>query len=237
MGRKPEPVHASNERRAMAEGVGTFLLVLVATGSGLTASRLLFDNAALSLLASAVTTAGALVGLILAFGALSGGHFNPLITGLQLLAGERKLDCAIAYIAAQFLGGIAGALLAGLVFGAGAHCRSTDGGLENDCQRSRGQRGSHGDRLRLRDYRDTVRLLRQSRHRGCGVLRNGADCLVANDGAVLRGRNHAPRHRRSLERSRRLNPARPSMGGNERQKRAGVGCLGQSLLPAAINDQ
>lgn len=108
-------------RRAMVEGVGTLLLVLAATGAGLTASRLFFDNAALSLLASAVTTAGALVGLILAFGAVSGGHFNPLITGLQWVAGERKLDCTLAYIAAQVLGGVAGALLAGLVFSGGGH--------------------------------------------------------------------------------------------------------------------
>jgi glycerol uptake facilitator-like aquaporin len=108
-------------RRAMVEGVGTLLLVLAATGAGLTASRLLSDSTALSLLASAVATAGALVGLIVAFGAVSGGHFNPLITGLQWLAGDRKLDCTLAYITAQFLGGVSGALLADLVFGAGWH--------------------------------------------------------------------------------------------------------------------
>ncbi len=56
------------------------------------------------LLASAIATAGVLIGLILAFASVSGGHFNPLITGLQWFSGERKPDCTLAYAAAQFQG-------------------------------------------------------------------------------------------------------------------------------------
>jgi glycerol uptake facilitator-like aquaporin len=104
-------------RRAASEAVGTLLLMLAATGSGLAARHLLPDNAAFGLLASAFATAGALVGLILAFGSASGGHFNPLISGLQWLAGERKLNCTLAYVVAQIFGAITGALLANVTFG------------------------------------------------------------------------------------------------------------------------
>lgn len=105
-------------RRATAEGIGTLLLMLVATGSGLEARHLAPSSPALGLLASAIATASALAGLIIAFGPVSGGHLNPLITALQWVSGERRRDCTLAYIAAQLGGGIAGALLARAVFDA-----------------------------------------------------------------------------------------------------------------------
>ena len=98
----PEPALS---RRMVAEGVGTLLLMLAATGGGLTAQRLFPDSPGLGIVASAGATAGALVGLILAFGSVSGGHFNPLITGLQWLSGERRRGCALAYVVAQVGGG------------------------------------------------------------------------------------------------------------------------------------
>ncbi|WP_035485903.1 aquaporin [Geminicoccus roseus] len=104
-------------RRAAVEGVGTLLLMLAVAGSGLAAQRLGDAGPGSGLLAGAVATAAALVGLIVAFGKVSGGHFNPLITGLQWLAGERRLDCTLAYLAAQILGAGLGAGAAGIVFG------------------------------------------------------------------------------------------------------------------------
>ncbi len=106
-------------RRMVAEGVGTLLLMLAATGGGLTAQQLFPDSPGLGLVVSAGATAGALVGLILAFGTVSGGHFNPLITGLQWLSGERPLGCTFAYVVSQIGGGMAGALLANMLFAAG----------------------------------------------------------------------------------------------------------------------
>ena len=103
-------------QRAIVEGVGTLLLVLAVAGSGLAALHLQ-DTSLLAKLANAVATAAALVGLIVAFGAVSGGHFNPLISTLQWLFRERTLDCTIAYVGAQAAGAIAGALLANLIFG------------------------------------------------------------------------------------------------------------------------
>jgi glycerol uptake facilitator-like aquaporin len=111
--------NAALARRATAEGMGTLLLMLAATGSGLTAHRLLPETPSFGLIASAIATAGALISLIVAFGSVSGGHFNPLITALQWLGGQRKLDCTLAYAAAQLGGAIAGALIASLAFGEG----------------------------------------------------------------------------------------------------------------------
>jgi len=103
-------------RRATAEGVGTLLLMFAASGSGLEAQHLSPYHPFIGLIASAITIAGALVGLINAFGAVSGGHFNPLITGLQWLGGERRLNCTLVYVSSQLAGGIIGALLANAVF-------------------------------------------------------------------------------------------------------------------------
>jgi glycerol uptake facilitator-like aquaporin len=103
----------------MAEFAGTLLLMLVVAGVGLTTRR---GNPTLGVMAEALGVAGALVGLIIAFGQVSGGHFNPLITLLQWLSGLRDLRCTIAYVAAQVAGGIVGALTAALMFGAfGSH--------------------------------------------------------------------------------------------------------------------
>jgi hypothetical protein len=98
----------TGERRPTAEGVGTCLLVLAAAGAGSAVAPLAASSPALPLIAIAAAIAGALVELIIAFGEISGGHFNPLISRLQWLAGERPLHCTLSYIAAQCVDGIAG---------------------------------------------------------------------------------------------------------------------------------
>ena len=102
--------------RVIAEGLGTLLLTAAVVGAGIVSQRVAPGNAPLGLALSAVTIAGTLVSLIVAFGAVSGGHFNPLITGLQWLTGERPSDCAAAYVIAQITGGVCGVLLAGVIF-------------------------------------------------------------------------------------------------------------------------
>jgi arsenate reductase len=67
-------------RRVTAEGVGTGLLVAVVVGSGIFAQRLSPGDAGLQLLENSTATAGGLVALILAFGSVSGAHFNPVVT-------------------------------------------------------------------------------------------------------------------------------------------------------------
>lgn len=98
-------------RRAAAEGIGTLLLVFAASAGGIAATRLLPGQPGAAAVFIAFTVAGALVALIVALGSLSGGHFNPLISFTQLLAGERTLPCAAAYIACQLVGGLAGGAL------------------------------------------------------------------------------------------------------------------------------
>ena len=102
--------------RIFAEGVGTLLLMMSIVGAGLVTQRFPHSDALLGLTVSAVAIAGTLASLIVAFGAVSGGHFNPLITCLQWLARERGSSCTAAYVLAQIIGGLLGAFLASAIF-------------------------------------------------------------------------------------------------------------------------
>lgn len=123
-------------RRALAEALGTGLLVTVVVGSGIAAQRLSAGQPGLQLLENAVATALGLAVLIVVLGPVSGGHFNPVVSltdaALGRLArragsgtaglGGRELA---AYLPAQLAGGIAGALLANLMFDLPAATLST----------------------------------------------------------------------------------------------------------------
>ena len=102
-------------RRAVAEGVGTALLVLAVIGSGIAASQLTSD-VALQLLANAAATAGALVAIILAVGPVSGAHLNPVVTLADRVLGGLTTAEAGVYCAAQVLGGAVGAVVANVMF-------------------------------------------------------------------------------------------------------------------------
>lgn len=95
-------------RRLAAECLGTALLLAMVAGAGMTAGRLAADSAALALLANGVAGATGLLALILAFGAISGAHFNPLITLSEAWRGGREWPEALAYVAAQLAGACAG---------------------------------------------------------------------------------------------------------------------------------
>jgi glycerol uptake facilitator-like aquaporin len=119
-------------RPVVAEFIGTAMLLLAIVGSGIMAQRLCGGNVGLELLANAIATAGALVALILAFGPVSGAHFNPAVTVADAWQGGVAWTLAGPYVAAQVLGALAGTALAdgtfGLpVFAASQHARG--GGL------------------------------------------------------------------------------------------------------------
>jgi glycerol uptake facilitator-like aquaporin len=108
---------ASLKKRVAAELVGTCFLVVAVIGSGIMAERLAGGNVALALLANTVATGAALVALILAFGGISGGHFNPAVTVADALECGMPWGEVPAYIAAQLLGGLSGTVIAHMMFG------------------------------------------------------------------------------------------------------------------------
>jgi glycerol uptake facilitator-like aquaporin len=104
-------------RRITAEFLGTAFLVAAVIGSGIMGERLANGNVAVALLANTIATGAALVALIMAFGPISGAHFNPVVSVMDGLEhGLRWNECAF-YVIGQILGGISGALIAHMMFG------------------------------------------------------------------------------------------------------------------------
>jgi glycerol uptake facilitator-like aquaporin len=103
-------------RRATAEFVGSALLVAIVVGSGVAAQRLSPDDVGLQLLENAVATGAGLVALILAFGAVSGAHFNPVVTMADRILGGTSSRDAGVYVAVQVAGACVGAMVANVMF-------------------------------------------------------------------------------------------------------------------------
>ena len=102
-------------RRLLAEFIGAAFLLAAVVGSGIMAERLTDDDG-LRLLQNAFATAGVLIALILALGAVSGAHFNPAVTIVDRAFGGVDTPTALWYIAAQVAGAIAGVVVANLMF-------------------------------------------------------------------------------------------------------------------------
>lgn len=103
-------------RRLAAEALGTALLIIAVIGSGIMATQLSPSDVGLQLLENAIATGGALVGLILMFGAVSGAHFNPVVSILDRLLGTTSTRDTALYVVAQTIGGCVGAVAANLMF-------------------------------------------------------------------------------------------------------------------------
>jgi glycerol uptake facilitator-like aquaporin len=103
--------------RLTAEFLGTAFLVSAVVGSGIMGERLAGGNVAIALLANTIATGAALVALILTFGPISGAHFNPAVTLAVAIEGGVAAAHAAAYVAVQCTGGVAGAIVAHLMFG------------------------------------------------------------------------------------------------------------------------
>jgi arsenate reductase len=108
-------------RRLLAEFVGTALLVTVVVGSGIAAAQLSPGDVGLQLLENSIATAFGLAVLILLFGPVSGAHFNPAVSAVDWLLGRRAGTGIgglhlLAYAVVQIIGGVAGALLANVMF-------------------------------------------------------------------------------------------------------------------------
>jgi len=102
-------------RRLAAEGLGTALLVATVVGSGIMVSGLTTDGA-MALMANAIPTGAMLFVLITVLGPISGAHFNPAVTVVFALRRQLDWRAAAGYVAAQIAGGMAGGIVAHLMF-------------------------------------------------------------------------------------------------------------------------
>ncbi|TFH20801.1 MAG: aquaporin family protein [Acidimicrobiales bacterium] len=109
------PTWRPDTRRLTGEFIGTAFLLAAVVGSGIMAESLT-DDVGLQLLQNALATAGALVALILAFGAVSGAHFNPAVTITDRAFGGIDTPTAVWYVGAQSAGAIVGVMVANLMF-------------------------------------------------------------------------------------------------------------------------
>ena len=104
-------------RRIVAEALGAALLLAAVVGSGIMGERLAEGNVAIALLANTLATGATLVAMILAFGPVSGAHFNPVVTLADASQGGLAWRDVPDYLFAQFLGAFAGVAAADLMFG------------------------------------------------------------------------------------------------------------------------
>jgi arsenate reductase len=112
-------------RRLLAEFLGSAFLAALVVGSGIAAQNLSPGDTGLELLENAAATAAGLFAIILMFGPVSGGHFNPVVSFVDAAFGGLSWRDAAAYLPAQVAGCIGGAIVANLMFALAAVSIST----------------------------------------------------------------------------------------------------------------
>ena len=112
-------------RALVAEFVGTAFLLAAVVGSGIMGEQLSGGNVAIALLANTIATGAALVALILAFGSISGAHFNPVVSFADASQGGLSWSQAGSYTVAQITGAVVGVAAADSMFGLPAYAWSS----------------------------------------------------------------------------------------------------------------
>jgi len=102
-------------RKLLAEFLGTALLVAIVVGSGIMATDLTQD-VGLQLLINTIATVFGLAVLILILAPISGAHFNPVVTLINLIQGNSSFIQFLQYVVVQIAGAITGAFLANAMF-------------------------------------------------------------------------------------------------------------------------
>jgi len=112
-------------RRLLAELLGSAFLAALVIGSGIAAQTLSPGDAGLQLFENAAATAAGLFAIILMFGPVSGGHFNPVVSFADARLGGISWRDAGAYLPAQVAGCVLGAIVANAMFSLAAVSIST----------------------------------------------------------------------------------------------------------------
>ena len=112
-------------RRLLAELLGSAFLAAIVIGSGIAAQRLSPGNVGLQLFENSAATAAGLFAIILMFGPVSGGHFNPVVSLVDASFGGLSWRDALAYVPVQVIGCILGAITANAMFALSAISIST----------------------------------------------------------------------------------------------------------------
>lgn len=102
-------------RKLLAEYLGTTLLVAIVVGSGIMATDLT-EDVGLQLLINTIATVFGLAVLILILAPISGAHFNPVVTLIDLIQGKSSFIQFLQYAVVQIAGAITGAFLANAMF-------------------------------------------------------------------------------------------------------------------------
>jgi aquaporin Z len=116
-------------KKALAEFIGTFWLVLGGCGSAVIAAG--FPNVGIGLLGVSLAFGLTVLTMLYALSPISGGHLNPAVTIGAWAAGRFKASEILPYIAAQVLGAIAGAGVLYLI-ASGAAGFDINGGLASN---------------------------------------------------------------------------------------------------------
>ena len=104
------------KEKFVSEFVGTAFLLMIVVGSGIMGETLSGGNVAIALLANSLATGFGLFVLIQSLGAISGAHFNPVVSFVEHLWGRLSKKELLFYWVAQFFGAILGVLLAHIMF-------------------------------------------------------------------------------------------------------------------------
>ncbi len=103
-------------KRYLSEFIGTAFLLMIVVGSGIMGETLAQGNAAIALLANSLATGAGLFALIQSLGSISGAHFNPVVSLIEVFWGRLSRRDFALYATAQITGALAGVALAHVVF-------------------------------------------------------------------------------------------------------------------------
>jgi len=105
------------KQRLLAEFLGTAGLLVVVVGSGIMGETLSQGNAAIALLANSIATGAGLYALIQTFGEISGAHFNPVVSLVEMLWKKLSKKDFISYVIVQIIGAVLGVWITHFIFG------------------------------------------------------------------------------------------------------------------------